>query len=1165
MTEMNVLTPDRPEFAPRPLDFPVIGVGASAGGLEAFETFLRHIDTDFDAAYVLVQHLDPNHKSMLTELLTRHTQLNVTQITDGTEVRPGQVYIIPSAMGLTIEDGVLSLVEFEAPRGFRRPIDDFFQALSLDQGSNACAVVLSGTGGDGTVGIRHIKEAGGLTVVQDPDEAAHDGMPSSALATGLVDIVLPTKDIPAAVARFFAAREKLEPAEEFNRDDFLHDVVTAVREQTGHDFSYYKINTVLRRIQRRMQVLDLVKAGDYIEALREQPAEAEALFQDLLINLTSFFRDPEVFNRIRQDVIPKIIASASADRPVRIWVPGCSSGEEAYSIAILAAEALNREKTKPDVQIFATDIDEEMLSRARKAVYMRSAVADLPPELLNRYFTATENGYAVIPAIRDMVRVSAHSVIKDPPFSRLDLVSCRNLLIYFDSHLQSRVLPLFHYALRPDGWLVLGSAENLAGRDDLFSTHAREERIYRKIAKAHSNFMLPLDTRRRAELGPVSRKRDEARRDGREERESKLVSRVLERYTMPHVVVNAEGVVLHSSARTSPFVQFAVGMQSPRLLELVPSELRPALRSILGAMNERRRRVIRRGIEIPADDDGLMKLDVIADPLDSVETMIVFRETGRSYADDEDFDSDIGDFHTEERIQVLEDEVRETRATLRTTVEELETSNEELKSSNEEMMSMNEELQSANEELSTVNEELKSKLDELAALNADQTNFLESTQIATVFVDNQMKVRNYTPHARKLFRFVERDKGRPLLDVRTEIDAEMLREAIEGALEGKLQDETQVAINDDTYTFRALPYRSHDNEIDGAVLVFDDVSQLVRTQRSEVMLQQSVASSRYELERLYESAPVGMAVVDAERRYRRINESLAAYNGLPAADHLGRTISHVLPDIGEKLDVILDQVFETGKGVSRWELVAPAPQDPDGDNEVFELDIYPLTNEDGQVEQVGLIVHRVTDERRMRAGLQHLMAELQHRVKNSLATVISIVRQTARNMDDGSGIADVLTRRITALASTHSLLTSADWGAISLTRIVAQELAPYNDERLSVSGPPIGIGPKAAVSLTLAMHELATNAAKYGALSSENGTLSIAWTVENGRLKLEWVERGGNDIRPPERQGFGLKFIKRTVLHDLDGSIDIDWSDDGVTITIGAELDRLFATGKHHE
>ena len=1159
MQASSQVTPDKPELSPRPLAFPVIGVGASAGGLEAFETFLRAVDPSFQAAYILVQHLDPTHDSMLTELLSRHTSLEVMQITDGTVVRPGSVYIIPAAHGIAIEDGVLSLIEFDAPRGFRRPIDDFFQSLAIDQGPNATAVVLSGTGADGTLGVRHMKEAGGLAIAQEPSSAAYDGMPSNAIATGLVDFVLPTREIPGTVQRYYEVRSQQEGETPFPRDEFMASVFEVLRERTGHDFGYYKINTVLRRLQRRMQVLDLVSPERYLEVLRESPTEANTLFQELLINVTSFFRDPEVFDALRRNVIPRIVRNAGKDRPVRIWVPGCSSGEEAYSIAILLCEEAARQKYQPELQIFATDIDEDMLARAREGVYMQSSVADMPPELLERYFTAREDGYTVSQQIRDIVRVSAHSVIKDPPFSRLDLVSCRNLLIYFDAQLQGRVLPLFHYALRPEGWLVLGSAENLAGRDDLFETVSREERIYRKVARAHPGFMMPLatpgmDTPRTSRAVPA--------REVRMDRTDRYARRIIERYAPPHVVVDEEGRLLQASGRTASYLNVVVGQQSTRVLDLATSSLRAALRAILGAMKERRRRIVRRGVEVIINDEDVISLDLIADPLSESETMIVFRELARRPTDDDDLDADVGEFAVEERVRELEDELSETRASLRTTVEELETSNEELKSSNEEMMSMNEELQSANEELSTINEELKSKLDELAQVNADVVNFLNSTRIATIFIDLERRVRSFTPKARELFRFVSRDRGRALADVHTHVSDEMLESTISTVLKNHEEVTQRLEADGRSYVLRALPYLNADEEMDGVVLVFDDVTELTELKEVASTAEREANLSRREIELLYENAPLGIALVDRERRYRRINSYLADYNGLPAADHIGRTIGDVLPEIGPRIDEVIGQVFETGEPVTRWELKAPNPTDPELD-EVFELDIYPIaTPGSEQVERAGIIVYRVTEQRRMTNDLHHLMAELQHRVKNSLASVVAIVSQTERSSADRKTLAATLPKRIGALAETHNLLTHTDWRSVALTDVLDQELSPYRDgahRRIETEGEPLRLNSRAAIAMTLVLHELATNAAKYGALSGDEGEVHVSWSAQDDRFRLVWRESGMGNVSEPKTFGFGLRFITRAVGHDLGGEAQLSWGEGGLACTIDAPADRVLA------
>ena len=1161
---MSEIAPDKPELSPQPLDFPVIGVGASAGGLEAFEALLGAIDTQFQAAFVLVQHLDPTHQSLLPELLSRHTSLPVRQIEDGMPARAGTIHVMPANASLEIHDGTLTLRDFEAQRGFRRPIDDFFQSLAFDQGNNAAAIVLSGTGSDGTVGIRSIKEAGGIALAQDPEDARYDGMPSSAIATGLVDFVLEAQAMPAELERFFGAQMGAVRRDKVERSDFLSRIAEAVERRTGHDFANYKPNTLLRRVQRRMQLRDVLEPDAYLALVEEDGAEAKALFQDLLINVTEFFRDRPVFDAMRDDVIPKLIARARRE-PVRVWVPGCSSGEEAYSYAMLFLEALSEIEDpdeRPDVQIFATDIDEDMLRRARRGIYLQADVADLPEHYLERYFRGVEDGFMVAEKVRDMVRVSSHSLLTDPPFSRIDLVSCRNLLIYFDSHLQERVLPLFHYALRPEGYLLLGPAENLAGRDDLFETLDRERRLYRKIGQPSASFVLPLtgrgQGRRLAPVMPRRRPAEESLVDPRDERVSQVRKRVMERYAPAHVVVDTRGKVVHASGRTGPFLSVAPGEPSTRLLDLAATPLRPVLRSVLNAMKERRRRIVRRGIDLHVDDGLTIALDVVADPINSDETLVVFREIARRL-DEDDADAEIDDFATEQRISELEDELSETQANLRSTVEELETSNEELKSSNEEMMSMNEELQSANEELSTVNEELKRKLEELARANADVVNSLNATRLATLFVDGKMKLRSFTSEAATLFRIAESDRGRSLLDLRTPLDTDMLDGAMRDVLAERPVERQAVELPDGRhFIFRALPYLGSPGEVTGVVLTFEDVTELVATRR------EAEERSR-EIELLYENSPTGIALLDSEKRYRRINKALASYNGLPVDEHLGRTVAEILPEIGDKLDGPFRAVIERGETLRSWEFEATAPTDPDL-VETFELDIYPVPALDpSEKNAAGVIVRRITDFRRMEHDLRHVMGELQHRVKNTLATVFAIVKQTVRTGSDREAMAESLLSRIGALAGTHNLLTVADWRAVALRDILDQELGAHAEgARVTLEGDEVALSSKAALNLSLVLHELTVNALRHGALAADEGKVKVSWSEDailNGEpaFALEWDESGGPSAAMPAGEpdradvsepgpskdrrpgGFGLRFIERAVRHDLDGTVDLCW------------------------
>jgi two-component system CheB/CheR fusion protein len=1150
----GALSPDKPGVGVHPAPCPVVGLGASAGGLEAFQNFLAAAPPTAGLAYVLVQHLDPNHESMLAELLSRRTTMPVRQVSDGMPIEPNSVYLIPPNASLVIEKARLRLSQFAEPRGFRRPIDVFFRSLALDQGANAACVVLSGTGGDGSEGLRAVKEAGGLALAQDPAGAKYDGMPRSAVATGLVDKVLDVRDMPGAILDYFERRQA-GIAGLPDADDFLGRVCEELRHRRGHDFSQYKRTTMLRRVQRRMQVVGAATGPAYLARLREHANEAELLFRDLLINVTCFFRDGEAFDLLRREVIPDLFRDKGAGDTVRIWVPGCSSGEEAYSIAMLAAEELVPRRARPAVQIFATDIDEQMLQKARAGVFPLSAVKDVPPELLDRYFFAQDDDYMVVQAIRDMVRFSNHNLIKDPPFSRVDLVSCRNLLIYLNAGLQQRLIPVFHYALRPGGWLFLGSAENIGGRSDLFEIVDSAARIHRRRGLQRQSVIMPLVVQPPEPVGGTGAR---SPRDGAfVERADPVAQRVLDRYAPAHVVVNAENDVVRASSRTGRYLELAEGPPSTKVTDLAKRGMRPAVRSVLETARRSRKRAVKREVEADALDGTVLSVDVIADPLGEDEILLVFQDVAahRREADD-DAEIQVDGYSSEDRIKQLEDELGESRLRLRTMVEELETSNEELKSSNEEMMSMNEELQSTNEELATVNEELKNKVDQLARANSDLQNFIESTQVPTIFLDRRMRIRSFTPASRALFRFQDQDKdrGRPLSDVVSRADHRQLEELGRKVLETGEGIEHELVLDDgkECYVLRALPYRGPDEAVDGVVLVFADVTNIREAQR-ELARNEILARQRsLEIERLYRTAPVGLALVDRNRRFLKINRHFADLNSDTIDAHIGRSLEQMVPALAASMERPIADVFESGREVMNFELTVPVRGDAAQD---FLIDFYPY-EDDGRVIAVGVILKEVTELRRLEKELRRLMHELQHRVKNTLATVVSIVNQTVASKRDYDDLVDTLKRRIASLAATHDLLTTQDWRDAALSDIIEFELRPFQqDGRVALSGPPVGLPPKHALTMTLTLHELATNAAKYGALAQEGGRLEIDWIVSvdgaGRRLTLNWAERLAQPAAVGEvREGFGTRLIRNAVAHDLQGSCEHRLEPGGVVCTI---------------
>ena len=858
---------------------------------------------------------------------------------------------------------------------------------------------------------------------------------------------------------------------------------------------------------------------------------------------------------MRREVIPALLKDKGAGEAVRIWAPGCSSGEEAYSLAILMTEALARRQVRPAVQIFATDIDEQMLQKARKASYPHSAVKDVPLELLDRYFFAQEDDYVLSQSIRDMVRVSNHNLIKDPPFSRVDMIVCRNLLIYLNTSLQQRLIPVFHYALRPQGWLFLGPAENIATRNDLFDTADPALKLYRRRGSHRQSVAMPLFVQPLALVAASQETMERQRINPAVERADSTMRRIVERYAPAHVVVNSENDVLRASGRTGKYLELAEGALSSKVTDLAKRGLRSAIRAVLDAARRGKKRSIKRDVRIDADDDLILRIDVIADPLGDDEILLVFRDVASNPRDaDSDAEAHVDGDADDDRIKQIEDELDETRSKLRTTVEELETSNEELKSSNEEMMSMNEELQSTNEELATVNEELKNKVDQLGHANSDLQNFIESTQVPTIFLDRKMRIRSFTPATKSLFRFQDQDKGRLFSDVVSRTDHRQLEELGHKVLETGEGIEQELVIEDgnESQVLRVLPYRDLNDAIDGVIFVFSDVTK-IRQAQADLARNEGIARQRsHEIETLYKTAPVGMALVDRNRRYLKINQHFAELNGQPIEKHIGRTLEEMIPGLSQKMERPIAEVFERATAVMNLEVSVRLNGEAIRD---FLIDFYPY-EEDALTTAVGIVLKDVTELRRLEKELRRLMDELQHRVKNTLATVASIVNQTVATQASRADLIDTLKLRIGALAATHNLLTQRNWKDASLQEILKAELKPFDHgERIKQNGPPVMLPPKHALTMTLTLHELATNAAKYGALAHEGGQLAIDWMVSvdgDGReLTLNWRESSVPGIVPDGvKVSFGTQLIKNAVVHDLGGTSDHALLPGGVTCTI---------------
>ncbi len=1095
---------------------PVVGIGASAGGLEALREMLTPARAPTGMAFVVVQHLDPNHESMLAQLLDRHTNLEVRQCEGLERIEADRVYIIPPGRGLAIRGGVLELTDFVQPRGLRRPIDDFFLSLASDQQANAACVILSGTGADGTTGLRAIKEHGGVGVVQKPETARYDGMPLSAVGTGLVDFVKPPSEILDCLHAFFSRRSG-EPKEHEAEvvADHIDDLCRVLRNAVGHDFSGYKRTTLVRRVERRMHVLGIGTGSAYLARVKSDADECEALFRDLLINVTRFFRDAELFETLRTKAIEPLTRNRDPDEDIRIWVPGCSSGEEAYSIAMLFAEAARETGQPLAVQIFATDIDEQMLQIAREGSYPASALADIPAPLRERYTMPHAERFTIAASIRDMIRFSNHSLVKDPPFSRIDLVSCRNLLIYFDDRLQQSVLPLLHYALRPGGYLFLGPSESVGRFDHLFPAIDGHARLFERSPGSPS---YPIDL-------PGGMNRSPRRRGERGERdgsavssdESMMMRRIVDRYAPPSMVVDQDGAILAAFGKLSRYFNFPVtraGGSSAVTLA------RPGLREVIGPMlrqaRDARKRIAARDVAVTTEF-GVQKVEVVCDPMTDGSLLFLFRDSAPfSPVEASDLaDLEPGDDH----IEALEDELRLTRHRLRSTVEELETANEELKSSNEEMMSMNEELQSTNEELSTVNDELKTKVDQLTIANSDLRNFFESTDLAVVVLDRNLRIRSYTEAARSIFPLQPSDRGRLLADVSTRLSN---TDYLDGAAEvagggGPTQQRVTTRDGGRTLSLRILPYRTQGDGIDGATLVLTDITDALSMERE-------LAAERERLDLAIKAGGIGVweyrsgtgeIILDETGRH------LFGFGEQDDADRVAQVFDRIVPEDRPGVELALAEAM-AGRG--DFEMT-------------FRLD---LGGKERWIKGFGRVVtasapHRmvgvsidVTAEYAIAETRELMLREMNHRVKNLFAIISGIVSAASRSHDDVTEMADDVRERIATLGRAHSLASPAgEQQAIDLGSLVQATIAPYQGQStIHIDGPTLLVDRRCLSPLALILHEWATNSVKYGALAKPSGELAVNWTLGDGQLHLTWAETGGTLPDEESGKGFGTLLVQ---------------------------------------
>ena len=841
--------PPRPKSTPKKSKlFPIVGIGASAGGLEALEGFFSHMPSDSNIAFVVVQHLSPKHKSIMGSLLKKHTKMKILEVEDGMVVKPNHIYLNPPSKNMVIINGTLQLMELEKGHFVNLPIDHFFRALSQDQAEKAICIILSGTGTDGTLGAKAIKGGGGMTMVQTEKQAKYDGMPRSAIDTGLIDYILPLEKMPEELVKYIQ-HPYIEGPENIgiNKQQFqnyLQKIFVLIRSETGHDFSNYKQNTIRRRIERRLAVHQIDDIAEYIRFIQQTPMEVKTLFKDLLITVTNFFRDPESFEVIEKKVIPQILKNVSGDSPVRCWVPGCATGEEAYSIAMLLVESIEKSKKHTNIQIFATDIDEDAIEFARMGIYPDSIAADVTPERLKRFFIKDDNVYKIKKQIRDMVVFATQNLITDPPFSKLHMVSCRNLLIYMDQVLQKKILPLFHYTINQDGVLFLGSSESIGEYADLFSPISAKWKIFkRKGIVLEGDLGYPkipfYDTTvpyQKGDEGKILREADI--RD--------LAQKViLEEYSPSCVIINNKYEILFFSGDTNKYLSPPVGEPTFNILKMAREEIRYKLSNALHKAIKQKTNVLVENLRVRQNGNYLtidMIIRPITEPKDQTGLVMVVFNNKTQIETTNKKQKKLPEKKAEsQRIVALEQELQSAKEYLQTTIEELETSNEELKSTNEELQSTNEELQSTNEELETskeelqstneelitVNSELQNKVDELSQANNDINNLLASTEIATIFLDNNLLIKRYTPSITKIFNLIQSDINRPISDITTNITYDEIFKDAQDVLSTLIRKEIDIKNKDNNwYSMRIAPYRTIENVIDGVVITFVDITEV---------------------------------------------------------------------------------------------------------------------------------------------------------------------------------------------------------------------------------------------------------------------------------------------------------------------------------------------------
>jgi two-component system CheB/CheR fusion protein len=1126
--------------------FPIVGIGASAGGLEAISQLLGALPNDTDMAFLVVQHLDPRHASRLPELLSRSTTMPVLEASHGLRIQPDHVYVIPPNVSMGMAQGVLHLTPRGDGRGPHLPVDYLLRSIAVDQAAQGIAVVLSGTGSDGTQGVCEIKAVGGITFAQEPETAGHAGMPKSAIDSGCVDFVLPPEGIARQLAEIrrhpylkatVDAMATTEPVSQGN----YHKVLTTVRARTGVDFTAYRDTTIRRRIMRRMALHSFASAADYVERLREDQGEIDALYHDLLINVTSFFRDPEMFEALKTGVLPELVKRKPPNEPFRVWVPGCSTGQEAYSLAMTIIEFYDTQPSRPAIQVFATDLSEQTaLDKARAGVYPEGIELEVTPERLRRFFCREDHIYRIDRTIRDMCVFARHNVTSDPPFSHLDLISCRNVLIYLSTPLQKRILPTFHYSLNVPGYLILGSAETVGDHSELFDIVDRTHRIYTKrggalqkqlfypsVAQAAPAFV----SRRPASASPVAH-------DFQREADRILLGR----YAPPAVLVDENFDILQFRGRTSAFLEQPPGDPTNNVLKMAREGLFLELRNALTEAGKNQHSVRRDGVRIHSPGQVRdIAIEVVPVTLTGGAAcyLVLFheRDQAQEIAPESkasvEADRGVGRESvqlrqelaaTREYLQSMLEQQDAANEELRGANEEILSSNEELQSTNEELETAKEELQSANEELTTVNEQLNRRNQELDQANSDFLNLFSSSNIPVVMVGPDRRIRRFTPPARKLLNLLPSDIGRPIGDLTTAVSIPDLEKVIDDVVDRVQVVERKVRDRDGHwYMLRVHPYRTSDNRIEGAVLVLVNIDQVLRDQES--LSRQAT---------LIELSRDAIIVRDDEDRILSWNRGAEQTYGWTEEEALSQRIDHLLGTDQTAWRALNNRMDE--QGAWEGELLQKRK---DGRPILVQCREVLVKNDDGTRAAVLAIKRDVTEINRTMIALKEadrrkdeFLATLAHELRNPLSPIrnaIEIMRlaHDQESIDRAREVMDrqarVLSRMVEDLIDLARIVekkTELQRERISVARVVESALETCgprierNRQRLTVDVPeePIYVDGD-PLRLAQVIVNLLDNATKY---TDAGGDISLSVSASpDGRGVTITIRDTGRGIAEP--------------------------------------------------